>query len=116
MTGSKKYAVRGAEVEVTASIYQDTIKLHITLNVASLDNEEPDHSPHQLINYVRPHLPGYDTPGTYWWSKSHRLITVRTGSQANRVIKHALAKIDDAIAQALIDRAARKAQMRNVFP
>ena len=116
MTDSKTYTVRGAEVIVTASVYPSTIAIHITLDVAALDKGEPDHSAHQLINYVRPYLGPYETAGSVWWSKLHRKVMVRTGSQANRVITHALAKIDDAIQQALIDRDARKAHMTAVFP
>jgi hypothetical protein len=51
----------------------------------------------------------------WWWAKVHRKITVKTGSQAHRVINNALAKIDDAIANALIARNARIQQMSNVF-
>jgi hypothetical protein len=114
MTDSKTYQVRGAEVIVTASIYKEYIDVHITVDLNNLDKDEPDHSPHTLIHYLN--LPGYSTGECYWWSKTHRKVVVRTGSQANRVIKTALAKIDDAISQALIDRKARKAHMDNIFP
>ena len=115
MTGSKTqtYDVRGAEVIVTANVYPWKIDVCITVDLSSLDAEEPDHSPHQLINYLS--LPGYDKGRSYWWCKTSRSVTVRTGSQARRVIKHALAKIDDAVAQAIIDRTARKSHIRDIF-
>lgn len=108
MTDTKTYDVRGAEVTITASTYIGTIDLHITVDCSPLDVEEPDHSAHQLVGYLM--LPGYERPSAYWWCKRRCDVTVHTGAQAQRVIKHALAKIDDAIAAALIARNARKAE------
>ncbi len=113
MTDSKQYTVRGAEVIITASIYPTTVNVSITVDLSNLDREKHLHSPHQLINYLV--LPGYHTRDTYWWCKTSRKITVRTGAQASRVIKHALAKIDDAVSEALIARTARESQMAVIF-
>ena len=113
MTDSKKYSVAGADVEVTLSGYVNTIDVHITLDLSNLDADEPDHSPHQLINYVT--LQNYRTYNTYWWCKLHRKITVKTGSQARRVIKNAITKIDDAVSKAVILRDMRKADIRSAI-
>jgi hypothetical protein len=118
MTESKTYTVRGAQVIVTASVYSTTIDINITVDLHDLDSQEPDHSSHNLIRYFT--LSGYSAGGAdlfqaEWWRKAHRKITVRTGAQASRVVRHALTKIDDAIGQALIDRDARKAHMGQIF-
>jgi hypothetical protein len=113
MTDSKTYSIRGAEVIVTASLYPETIDINITVDLSNLDKSEPDHSPHMLIKYLDLH--GYQEGQTYWWAKTHRNITVKTGSQAQRVIKNALIRIDDAIYQAIIKRDARKANLNNIF-
>lgn len=113
MTDSKKYNVRGAEVTITANLYPATIDLHITVDTSALDKDEPDHTAHNLMEYLE--LPWYSTRDSYWWCRVYRTVKVRTGAQANRVIRHALAKIDDAIANALIARAARKSQMQYIF-
>lgn len=113
MTDSKTYTVRGAEVTVTASLYPDTVDIHLTVDLSPLDRDEPDHSAHHLVNYLV--LPGYDSPQTYWWCKRQHKVTVHTGAQAQRVIKHALARIDDAVQAALIAREARKAHMAGLF-
>lgn len=116
MTGStttKTYPVRGAEVTVTASVYPQTIDISITVDLSALDAGEPPHSPHTLINYMI--LPGYAAGQTYWWCKTSRQVKVRTGSQAQRVLKHALARIDDAIHDALLAREARKAHLTTIF-
>lgn len=114
MTDSKTYNVRGAEVIVTANLYPQQIEVHITVDLSPLDRSEPEHSPNNLTEYLQ--LPRYGTGDSYWWCKWHRKVTVRTGSQAHRVIKHALARIDDAVASAIIAREARKAQMGDIFP
>jgi len=113
MTDSKKYSVAGADVEITLSGYVNTIDVHITLDLSNLDIGEPDHSPHQLIRYME--LPNYATRDTYWWCKLHRSITVRTGSQARRVIKNALDKIDDAVSQAKMIRDMRKGEIKSAI-
>lgn len=109
MTGSRDITIAGAKLTATVAVYPETIKIDLTLDLSPLDNHEPDHSPHNLINYIS--LPNYHTGNTYWWCKLHRAVKVNTGSQANRVIRHAIARIDDAIHQAIIDRDARKAHM-----
>jgi len=113
MTDSKIYNVRGAEVTITANLYPGIIDLHITVDTSALDKDEPDHSPHNLLEYLE--LPWYSTRSSYWWCRVYRQVQVRTGAQASRVIRNALAKIDDAVADALIARAARKSQMQYVF-
>jgi len=113
MTDSKVYNVRGAEVTVTANLYPRTIDIHITVDLSNLDQGEPDHSPHQLIAYLM--LPNYSTASSYWWARTHRKVTCHTGAQARRIVKHALAKIDDAIEAALVARASRKQHLADVF-
>jgi hypothetical protein len=106
MTGTKTHTIRKAEVITTATVYPTGLHVSITIDLSALDADLPSHSPHQLINYVR--LPStYETRKTYWWCKLHRDVRVRTGSQARRVIKHALDKIDDAVSAAVIARNAR---------
>ncbi len=114
MTDSKTYNIRGAEVIVTASVFPRTLDVSITVDLAPLDKAEPDHSSHNLVSYFN--LPGYRAGQEYWWRKVHHKVTVRTGAQAQRVIRPALAKIDDAVQQAVIDRAARKQHLTDVFP
>ena len=113
MTDTKNYQVNGASVIITARNRQYYIDLNICVDLSALDVDEPDHSDHNLINYLD--LPGYKTGQSYWWAKTYHNVTVRTGSQARRVIKHALAKIDDAISAAIIARNARKAEMAEVW-
>ena len=113
MTNSQTYTVRGAELIATATVGVTHIELDLTLDVGALDAAEPDHSKHNIINYLT--LPHYITGQRYWWSKLHRNVTVQRGAQAARVIRQTLTKIDDAIAAAEIARAARKAEMGNVF-
>jgi hypothetical protein len=115
MTGSKTvtHNVSGAEVTITANAYVDTIDLLITVDLSALDIDLPDHSPHQLMEYLN--LSGYDIGPTNWWCKTHRKIRVRTGSQARRVIKSAITKIDDAVAGAIIKRKSRLAELDSVL-
>jgi hypothetical protein len=113
MTNSKTYNVAGAQVEITANLYQSTVIIHITVDFSNLDKDEPDHSAHNIINYVN--LPHYVKGKTYWWCKLSRTINCKTGSQARRIIKNALVKIDDAVCQAIIDRNARKSHMNHIF-
>lgn len=113
MTNSKIYSVAGAQVEITANLYVNSIGIHITVDLNDLDQDEPDHSPHDLINYIS--LKGYNKAETYWWCKLHRTVMCESGSQARRVIKNALVKIEDAISQAVIDREGRKRHMNHIF-
>ena len=113
MTDTKTYDVRGAEVIITATVLIHYVAVHITVDLSNLDQDEPDHSDHNLMNYFS--LSNYKRGGSHWWCKTHRHIRVKTGSQANRVVKNALGKIDDAIAKALCDRDRRKAEMLYVF-
>ena len=114
MTDSKTYNVRGADVIVTASVYPTKIDISITVDLIKLDDDLPSHNPHNLMSYLQ--LSGYVQGQTYWWCKVHRTVTVKTGSQAQRVIKHALTKIDDAIYQALQTRKARMSEIDNILP
>jgi hypothetical protein len=114
MTDSKNYNVAGATVHTTVAVYVNKIDVHITVDLSALDKDEPDHSPHQIINYMV--LPRYRTRDSYWWCKLHRTVTVKTGSQARRVIKNALVKIEDAVTQAVIDRDARKKHGQIALP
>ncbi len=113
MTDSKTYNVRGAEVIITATAWAATIDVHITIDLSPLDTSLPDHSPMQLMGFFA--LPGYQSPQSYFWCKKQRKITVRTGSQAQRVIRHALARIDDAIFEALQKRASRQAELKSIL-
>jgi hypothetical protein len=113
MTNSKTYNVADAQVEITANLYQSTINIHITVDLSNLDKDEPDHSAHNLIKYIN--LPKYKIGTTYWWCKLSRTINCKTGSQARRIIKNALVKIDDAVCQAIIGRNARKSHMNHIF-
>jgi hypothetical protein len=115
MTGTQVYNVRGADVTVTANVYHDVIELSITVNTSKLDAAEPDHSAHLLVQYLDDTGLNYERPASFWWEKRCHKIKVKTGSQANRVIKKALAKIDDAISAAIIARDARKSEMDIVF-
>ena len=108
MTDSIRYTVATALVDVTTIIKINKININITVDLTPLDADEPDHSEHLLVNYIS--IPGFTTGPTYWWCKLHRKITVQTGSQARRVIKHSLDKIDDSISAALITRTTRKSE------
>ena len=113
MTDTKTYQVNGASVIITARNRQYHIDLNICVDLSALDADEPDHSDHNLIKYQD--LPSYKTGQSYWWAKTYHNVTVHTGSQARRVIKNALVKIDDAISAAIIARNARKAEMAEVW-
>jgi hypothetical protein len=113
MTDSKTYQVAGADVIITCNVYVGTIDVHITLDLSPLDREEPDHSPHQIIHYMS--LPHYTTRQSYWWCKLYHDTKCKTASQARRIIKWHLDKIDDAVSQAIIARNTRKAEGTSIF-
>ena len=113
MTDSRNYEASGALVTITANVYPARIDVYITIDLSPLDKDEPDHSGHNLIKYLN--LPGYKTGPTYWWAKTHRDIKCKTGSQARRIIKTALIRIDDAVSAALIARDARKNEIKQIF-
>lgn len=109
MTDSQNVQIAGSVVTITTTVYPKTIDIYITVDLSPLDVDEPDHSPHKLIEYIQ--LPNYSTTQTCWWCKLHRKITVKTGSQARRVIKQTRCRIDDAISTALITRRCRKLEL-----
>ena len=113
MTDSKTYEVAGADVIVTVTTYPLNIEVHITVDLARLDEGLSDHSPHQIVQYVS--LPHYRKRDTYWWRKLHRTVRVRTGAQARRVVQHALARIDDAIEDAILRRRSRWQESRDIL-
>jgi hypothetical protein len=115
MTGTQTqtFNLSGADVTITASVYPRSVEVHITVNLGPLDKDEPDHSAHNLMEYFN--LPGYKTGQTHWWSKVHRSVQCQTASQARRVVKNALIKIDDAVSAAISARTARKAEIEKVF-
>lgn len=109
MTDTRTYNVSGATLTVTTALYHSTINLTLTLNVAALDVDEPGHSAHQLVNYLR--LPHYQSPVSLWWQQRKRTVTCKTGSQAQRIVRMAIATASDAVSAALLDRDRRKAEM-----
>jgi len=113
MTDSKTYKIAGADVIITVSGYVDKITVHITVDLSPLDIGEPDHSPHNLMSYFA--LPGYHTSDKFWWCKAYRQVNCATGSQARRVIKTALTRLDDAISGAILARNCRKAEILAVL-
>ena len=112
MTDTKTFDVQGATLTVTLVLQQHSIDITMTLDTSALDMDEPDHSQHNLIAYAGPLLPEWDAPQSYWWCRRRRALTVRTGAQAHRVIRHALAATEDAIAAATLNRDRRKAEMQ----
>ena len=117
MTGSKNYDVAGALVTITANTYPAIIEVCITVDTSPLDVDEPDYSPHQLIGgYLDKCLPSsYKRPQSYWWCKRNRKIMVKSASQARRVIKKTLTKLDDAISTAKLERDSRKRESDCIF-
>ena len=115
MTDTRTFDVQGATLTVTLLLRQHTIDLTMTVDTSALDANEPDHTPHNLIAYAGPLLDGWESPQTYWWCKRKRTLTVKTGAQAQRVIRHALAVVNDAVAAAILDRDRRKAEMTIAF-
>jgi hypothetical protein len=115
MTDTKTFDVHGATLTVTLLLRQHTIDLTMTLDTSALDAEEPDHSQHNLIAYFGALLPSWEATQSYWWCKRKRTLTVKTGAQANRVIRHTLAVVGDAVASAILDRQRRKAEMQIAF-
>ena len=115
MTDTKTFDVHGATLTVTLLLRQHTIDLTMTVDTSALDANEPDHTPHNLIAYAGPLLDGWEAPQSYWWCKRKRTLTVKTGAQAQRVIRHALAVVNDAVAAAILDRDRRKAEMTIAF-
>ena len=113
MTDTRTYDVAGATLTVTLALSVHTISIAMTLDVAALDTNEPDHSSHNLIEYVSPLLsPTWTSWQTHYWCKLHRAnITCKSGSQARRIREHAITKLADVISQAQLDRARRKAEM-----
>jgi hypothetical protein len=115
MTDTRTFDVQGATLTVTLLLRQHTIDLTMTVDTSALDANEPDHTPHNLIAYAGPLLDGWEAPQSYWWCKRKRTLTVKTGAQAQRVIRHALAVVNDAVAAAILDRDRRKAEMTIAF-
>lgn len=115
MTDTRTFDVQGATLTVTLLLRQHTIDLTMTVDTSALDAGEPDHSQHNLIAYVGPLLDGWEGTQSYWWCKRKRTLTVKTGSQAQRVIRHAVAVVGDAVAAAMLDRDRRKAEMVVAF-
>ena len=116
MTDTRTYDVEGATLTVTLVLNQHTIHMTMTLDTLALDAAEPSHSAHNLISYVGPLLPGWESPQAYWWSKRKRTLIVKTGAQAQRVIRHSLAVVSDAVSAAKLNRERRKAEMDVAFP
>lgn len=115
MTDTRTYDVEGATLTVTLVLMQHTIDITMTVDTSALDAAEPAHSQHNLIAYVGPHLDGWEAPQSYWWAKRKRSLTVKTGAQAHRVIRHALAVVSDAVSAGKLDRERRKAEMAVAF-
>lgn len=115
MTDTRTYDVNGATLTVTLVLNQHTINITMTLDTSALDTAEPSHSEHNLIRYVGPLLPGWEAPQIYWWAKRKRTLTVKTGSQAQRVIRHAMAVTADAVSAGKLNRERRKAEMTVAF-
>lgn len=113
MTDTKTYNVRDAEVIITATVKVHCVTVSITVDLSKLDENEPPHGEHQLVQYFN--LPNYEMKDAFWWCKVGRTVHVKTGSQASRVIKNALSKIDDAICKAVQDRQRRKSEMQLIF-
>ena len=111
MTDTRTYDVQGATLTVTLSLGPHIIDMTLTVDTAALDTAEPCHSQHNLITYLSPLLKGYVSPQTYWWCKRQRSLRVKTGIQAQRVIRHNLTVVSDAVAAAILDRQRRKAEM-----
>ena len=115
MTDTRIYDVHGATLTVTLLLRQHTIDLTLTVDTSALDVNEPDHSQHNLIAYFGALIPSWEAPQSYWWCKRKRTITVKTGAQAQRVIRHTLSVVGDAVAAAILDRQRRKAEMQIAF-
>ena len=111
MTDTRTYDVQGATLTITLLLRQHTIDVTMTLDTSALDAEEPDHTQHNLIGYFGALLPAWEAPQAYWWCKRKRTLTVKTGAQAQRVIRRAVAVVGDAVAAAILDRQRRKAEM-----
>jgi len=115
MTDTRTFNVQGATLTVTLLLRQHNIDLTMTVDTSALDAGEPDHSQHNLIAYFGALLPLWEAPQTYWWCKRRRTLTVKTGAQAQRVIRHAVAVVGDAVAAAILDRQRRKAEIGQAF-
>lgn len=113
MTQTQNFTINNAQLIVTATVRVDSIKLSMTIDFAELDKNEPDHSDHGIINYIK--MPLWKTGQSYWWCRLHRQLTVKTGSQARRVINSLIPKLDDIISSAILDRERRKSEMKVIF-
>ena len=115
MTDTRTYDVQGATLTVTLLLSQHRLEISMTVDTSALDKDEPSHSQHNLIAYVGPLLHNWEAPQSYWWCKRRRALTVNTGSQAQRVIRHAITTVGDAVSAAKLDRERRKAEMVVAF-
>jgi hypothetical protein len=115
MTDTRTFDVQGATLTITLLLMPHTIDLTMTVDTSALDANEPDHSQHNLISYLHPLLPSWEFPKTYWWCRRRRTLMVKTGAQAQRVIRHAVAVVGDAVAAAVLDRQRRKAEIGQAF-
>lgn len=115
MTGTKIYDINGAKLTATVNIYPTTASVSFCLDLSDLDKNEPEHSRHNLIGYVKPLLPLWKTRDSFWWNRLYHAKSCKTGSQARRIIQSTLARLDDIISQAQIARTARKSEMEVAF-
>lgn len=113
MTDTRTYDVSGATLTVTLVLQQHNIIVSMTVDTSALDKHEPEHSHHNLIAYAN--LPGWESPQIQWWCKRRRSLTVKTGAQAQRVIRNTIARVSDAVSAAILDRERRKAEMKVAF-
>jgi len=110
----KKYDIAGADVWVEIDGTPDVININIKLDVAQLDQEEPDHSPHYLMNYLD--LPtSFSTGFTNWWHSISRTVHVKSGAQARFVIRKNLEKIEAAVHAAVLKRKQRKLEIESIL-
>ena len=111
MTDTRKYVVGGAMMTVTTVVYQSAIEIAMTLDTRALDSSEPDHSAHDIIDYADAYLTNWTRPESLWWIQRKRYVVCKTGSQAQRIVRNAISRVDDALSAAILDRDRRKAEM-----
>ena len=99
MKKEKTVVIAGADVTVFTLTTKDHIIMEIVVNTRKLD------SGFEQSDMIGPYL---DLP--IW-----RKVTVKTASQARRVLRQAVTKIDDAVSQAVHDRDSRLRECASIL-
>lgn len=113
MTDSKTYNLHGAVLTITVNTWAQNISVHYTLHLSPLDISLSPHSGFNLLSFLT--LPQFTTSSSFWWCKTSLTRKYKTGAQARRAIKTMIAKVDEAVATALLARVSRAEEHKSIL-